>query len=260
MAWIIHGHLLVAVATLIGWEHLDVLWPTPILPQGFPVGSEQRTEGLLTLGDPGRPARMASPDSLVGDWHKWLKLDQRQDSAECLSIPKEVRDQLVRDGAKRPDAGGAVHYWVQVRTRRRFGPAQCGSEGGLRINETYVAFDKLRPVSCNRDVFVAHGFVCPGERHAAIRQSQTVADIADYYPEAARLAEAEGKAKVRIERDATGSPTGCRVLASSGVSDLDRQTCKLVGTDPFFTPPPEKPGSPPDTTPITQTVTWRLED
>jgi len=60
-----------------------------------------------------------------------------------------------------------------------------------------------------------------------------------------------------VDRDATGSPTACHVVTSSGNDLLDRQTCKLVGTDPGFTSEPA--GRQGDRfAALTQTVVWRL--
>ena len=93
-----------------------------------------------------------------------------------------------------------------------------------------------------------------------MRQSETVVEIADYYPQAAAEAGAVGRTQVRVERDATGSPVACTVLVSSGSEDLDRQTCKLIGTDPYFTRVPAGPGPRDFTRPLTQSIEWRLAE
>ena len=231
-----------------------------MLPDGIPVGGHRQVEGLLTVGDPGRPPRLASPEALLEDWRQWVSLDQRQDSSECLPMPEDIRKRLIENGRARADAAGAVRYWVKLKLHRRIGPAQCSQDGGLQINLALARIESIKPIPCSRDVFVAHGFLCPGERRSRMRESETVVDIADYYPQAAAAANAEGRAQVRVERDETGSPIGCTVLASSGNGDLDRQTCKLIGTDPYFTRVPPGPGPIDFTQPVTQTVTWRLED
>ena len=260
LGWIVNGHLLLGIATLIGWEHLDLLWPTSLLPDGIPVGESRAVEGLLTIGGPGRPPRLASPEALREDWRQWISLDQRRDSSECLPINEQVRNRLMENGIARPDAGGAVRYWVKLRLHRRLGPAKCSPDGGLQIDHALARIESIRPVPCSRDAFVAHGFLCPGERRAPMRQSETVVNIADYYPEAAAEARAVGRSRVRVERDATGSPVGCTVLVSSGSDDLDRQSCKLVGTDPFFTRMPAEPRPRDLTRPLTQSIEWRLAE
>ena len=254
------GWIGLGLATLIGWEHLDVLWPTPLLPDGIPLGGDRQVEGLLTLGDPGRPPRLASPEALREDWRQWITLDQRQDSSECLLMAEQVRNRLIENGAARRDAGGAVQYWVKLRLHRRLGPSQCSADGGLKINQVLAEIQSIKPVPCSRDAFVAHGFLCPGERPSPMRQSETVVEIADYYPLAAAEAGAVGRTRVRVERDATGSPVACTILVSSGSDDLDRQTCKLVGTDPFFTRVPAAPGRRDFTAPLTQSIEWRLAE
>lgn len=258
--WIASGHFLFAVATLIGWEHLDVLWPTTLLPDGIPIGDGREVEGLLTLGDPGRPPRLASAESLREDWRHWIRLNQRQDSSECLPVPPQIRDQLIERGTARRDAGGAVQYWVKLRLDRRLGPAQCSTDGGLKVDQVLADVISIKRVPCSRDAFVAHGFLCPGERRSPMRQSETVVDVADYYPPAAATAGKVGRVQVRVERDASGSPVACTVLVSSGSDDLDRQTCKLIGTDPYFTYPSAQAGPGDLNSPITQSIDWRLAD
>lgn len=246
------------IAAVIGLEHVDALWPTSLLPNGIPIGEGRQVEGLLTLGDSGRPPRLALPEALRADWELWVGFDQRQDSSECLPMPEDVRKQLVERGHKRRDAGGAVQYWVTLKVDRRFGPARCSPDGGLQVNRSLAGIEAIKPVPCNRDVFVAHGFQCPGERRARLRQSETVVDIADYYPDLAARSGAQGTSRVRVERDETGSPVACAVLASSGSDSLDRQTCKLVGTDPYFTRVPSGPND--IANPLTQSITWRLAE
>jgi TonB family protein len=254
----VRANLFVALATFIGWEHLDVIWPTQLLPEGIPIGADREMEGLLTLGDPGALPSLATPEGLRDDWRNWISLDQRQDSSKCLPIAKQLRDQLVANGRPRRDAGGAVQYWVKLRLQKRLGPSFCNPDGGLEINQALAGIDSIRPVPCSRDVFVAHGFLCPGERRSPNRESQTMVDTADYYPQAAASAGTVGNVHVRVERDATGSPISCRILASSGSDDLDRQTCKLIGTDPYFTREGAGSKGRDITVPLQQRVTWQL--
>ncbi len=260
LAWATYGHIAFGIAAIIGWEHLDLLWPTAIWPDGMPVGAERRVSGLLRIGDRRRPAMLASSADLIEDWRTWVRGDVRQHTAECLAIPEPLRAKLLRGAKPRAGSAGFVQYWVDVRVRDRLGPARCGQEGGLQIVHALEKVEAVRPVSCSRDVFVAHGLVCPGERRSALRQSETLSEDRDYYPSESERREQEGKVTVRVERDETGSPVQCTLLQSSGHHELDRQTCKLVGIDPNFTFVRTE-GSPDELSrPIIQTIVWRLPE
>lgn len=259
-AWLTYGHLAFAVVALIGWEHLDLIWPRALLPEGLSIGGEQRMSGLLMVGDRGQPARLASSADLMADWHHWVTYDERTDSSQCLTIAEKTRRQLVEGGTPSVGSAGTIQYWVDIKASRRLGPAQCEQQGGLAVARGLDAIEAIEPVRCSRDVFVAHGFVCPGERRSRARNSETFQDGSDYYPYAALLADAEGRTEVRVERDRTGSPINCTVLQSSGHTALDRQTCKLVGTDPAFTNVPTGFGATDLSRPITQKVRWQLPE
>ena len=257
--WFTLAHLASLVAVLIGWEHLDVVWPTSLLPDGLTLGASRRVAGLLTIGDPGRPARFETSGDLVDDWRQWIRDDRRQETSECLRVPDALRARLAAGRRPRPGDAGQLRYWVEMDASTRLGPAMCGQAGGLQITQALDRIATLRPVSCSRDVFVAHGFACPLDRRTAPRTSETFLDQSDYYPRKALVANRRGKVRVVVDRDATGSPTACHVVTSSGNDLLDRQTCKLVGTDPGFTSEPA--GRQGDRfAPLTQTVVWRLPD
>ena len=255
--WLTLFHIGPFAAVLIGWEHLDVLWPTSVFPDGLTLGASRRVAGLLTIGDPGRPARFETSADLSADWRHWVRDDERQDSSTCIAVPSALRRRLVAAGRPRLGAAGQVQYWVEMDVSSRLGPAMCGSASGVQIMRGLDRIATAQPVPCSRDVFVAHAFRCPIDRRSIVRASETFIDQSDYYPEAARTAGKYGRVKVRVDRDDTGSPLACGVLVSSGSEDLDRQTCKLVGTDPGFTDAAkERRGE--LATSITQTVNWRL--
>lgn len=260
LAWVTYGHIAFGIAAIIGWEHLDVLWPRWIWPNGVQVGPEQHITGLLTVGDHGRPAMLTSSAGLLDDWRFWIRHDMRQESAACIGISAALRAKLLRGAMPRPGSAGLVQYWVDAKARDRLGPARCGDDGGLAIVNTLEAIEELKPVPCSRDVFVAHGFICPGERREPRLQSETFADVSDYYPWDGLRGEMEGTAAVRIERDETGSPVDCRVLQSSGHEILDQQTCKLVGVDPAFTYANRAGPGADLAAPIIQRITWRLPE
>jgi TonB family protein len=59
---------------------------------------------------------------------------------------------------------------------------------------------------------------------------------ADDYPVEARKAGAEGMVRFEVDVDATGKPTACRIVKSSGSAPLDEATCKIVMANAHFTP------------------------
>jgi TonB family protein len=258
MGWILHGHLLFAIAALVGWEHLDLFWPRKVLPDGLPLGGARQSAGLLIVGDLGRPVRVAASPELIRDWRHWLQADERVDSSECLAVPEPLHRRLLAQAQPRAGSGGISYFWAEMDTGRRLGPARCGGSGGLEIAHALQRLRAIRPVPCSRDVFVAHGLLCPGERRSRTLQSETLEDQAAYYPPEAAKTGKEGTVRVRVERDQTGSPIDCTVVRSSGVHDLDRQTCKLVGTDPAFTAPPQAGTDRTLDSPIEQNVKWVL--
>jgi periplasmic protein TonB len=77
------------------------------------------------------------------------------------------------------------------------------------------------------------------------------------YPESALRSSAEGTTTVRLSIGTSGRVTGCDVVSSSGHSDLDNATCRILSSRARFTPARNSDGSPTNDT-YTQRVTWRL--
>lgn len=79
------------------------------------------------------------------------------------------------------------------------------------------------------------------------------------YPIAAVRAHEQGTVQFRISVGADGSPTLCRVIASSGSATLDETTCRLLMERARFEPARDAKGKPvPDT--VTARIVWRLPD
>lgn len=66
----------------------------------------------------------------------------------------------------------------------------------------------------------------------------------DDYPARAYREKAEGTTGFTVSYDAKGKPTGCQVTASSGSSDLDDATCKVVMRNARFVPGQDAEGNP----------------
>jgi len=64
------------------------------------------------------------------------------------------------------------------------------------------------------------------------------------YPPAARRARLEGSVTVRFTVDATGRPRGCAVTRSSGSTDLDTTTCRLIEARFRYAPARDASGRP----------------
>jgi protein TonB len=79
----------------------------------------------------------------------------------------------------------------------------------------------------------------------------------DDYPESAIRNNEEGSTTVRLSIGTNGRVTGCDVISSSGHSDLDSVTCRILSSRARFTPARDSNGNPTSDT-FTQRVTWRL--
>ena len=64
--------------------------------------------------------------------------------------------------------------------------------------------------------------------HAALPRPIAYYISPDDYPAAAWPSKAEGKVEFRLGIDALGRVTDCEILASSGSSVLDRETCQIL--------------------------------
>lgn len=132
LAWLTYGHLAFGIAALIGWEHLDVFWPSWLWPDGVSVGGERRMAGLLTVGDPGRPASLTTSRALLSDWRAWIEEDLRPNSSECLALPQTARSKLQAGAEPRAGTAGMVQYWVRSEPAVGWVPPGVGKLAGYR--------------------------------------------------------------------------------------------------------------------------------
>lgn len=65
----------------------------------------------------------------------------------------------------------------------------------------------------------------------------------DDYPPAARRAKQEGTTRYELDVDASGEPTACRIIKSSGHQALDDRTCELVLKRARFNPARDDAGN-----------------
>lgn len=66
----------------------------------------------------------------------------------------------------------------------------------------------------------------------------------DDYPAAARRADQQGTVTFRLEIDTKGLPANCSIVASSGSSELDQETCALMLRRARFSPALDAAGKP----------------
>ncbi len=79
-----------------------------------------------------------------------------------------------------------------------------------------------------------------------------------YYPEGARRRGEQGVTKVRLDVDASGRPTMCRVVRSSGSGELDASACELIHAQMHYTPGFDAAGAPQRSVHF-QSVRWQLK-
>jgi TonB family protein len=91
-------------------------------------------------------------------------------------------------------------------------------------------------------------FVRGGPLAFALYQNMTTND----YPMAAVSRQESGTTTYAVNVSATGRPTACRVIESSGSEALDRCTCELVMTRGAYIPAADGPGI------AYGRITWRL--
>jgi TonB family protein len=82
--------------------------------------------------------------------------------------------------------------------------------------------------------------------------------MSDFYPDYALQREQQGAVRVSVTYVPNGRSISCTVLQSSGSSALDRQTCRLVGNHPMFTPPAANIDPQQREVTISQGVRWAL--
>ncbi len=78
------------------------------------------------------------------------------------------------------------------------------------------------------------------------------------YPDAAIRNNEEGRTTVRLTVGTNGRVTNCDVVSSSGHSDLDRTTCRVLSSRARFTPAKLSNGQPTTDT-VTASIVWRLQ-
>ena len=70
--------------------------------------------------------------------------------------------------------------------------------------------------------------------------------------------EREGTTGFRVTIGSDGRVTGCTVTSSSGHSDLDAETCKLISRRARFKPALDRDGNP-TTDSYSNRITWRID-
>jgi len=81
----------------------------------------------------------------------------------------------------------------------------------------------------------------------------------DDYPPSALRNEEQGTVRVRLTVDASGRVTGCSVTASSGSSQLDQTTCRLLQRRARFTPARDNTGQPIGDTVNSPPIRWQIQ-
>jgi protein TonB len=80
----------------------------------------------------------------------------------------------------------------------------------------------------------------------------------DDYPDSAIRNNEEGRVTVSLSIGTDGRVNGCSVVSSSGHSDLDNTTCRILTSRARFTPAKLSNGQPTTDT-FTQSIVWRLQ-
>lgn len=254
--WLAQFHAVAILLLGVGWRYSAFLWPTWLLPIGVPIGGAHVAQGLLVLDRGGQLVRFTESGDLAAGWRNWITADERPDPGECLAVTPSVQRRLAGITAANAKSPRPTQFWVTVDLGQRFGPDQCGESDALRALDGLSRIKGIAPVPCSRQLFVANNFTCPSIGRPATADVPLIDDLGDYYPQDALRAGEEGRVVVGVERDQTGSPIKCIVLSSSGHASLDRQTCKLIGIDPNFTP--HGPNGPGASGPIIQSVVWKI--
>lgn len=80
-----------------------------------------------------------------------------------------------------------------------------------------------------------------------------------YYPQTAIQKRQEGRTTIAWTIDATGKTRDCRIVASSGVRELDLTTCAVILQKARYTPALDKAGRPMESFQV-QAIRWSLDD
>src|SRR5688500_16275429 len=81
----------------------------------------------------------------------------------------------------------------------------------------------------------------------------------DDYPPSALRNEEQGTVRVRLSIDASGRVTNCSVTSSSGSSQLDSTTCRLLQRRARFTPARDNTGQPIADTVTSPPIRWQIQ-
>ncbi len=81
----------------------------------------------------------------------------------------------------------------------------------------------------------------------------------DDYPPSALRNEEQGTVRVRLNVDTSGRVTGCSVSQSSGSSQLDQTTCRLLQRRARFTPARDNQGQPIADTVTSPPIRWQIQ-
>jgi TonB family protein len=87
---------------------------------------------------------------------------------------------------------------------------------------------------------------------------RTIFSVDDYPPQAMQNGW-QGDVVPELRVDATGHPTSCRVVQSSGYPILDTKTCEILLTRARFLPAKDGNGNPVEDTVRFPPVTWRIQ-
>jgi protein TonB len=112
-------------------------------------------------------------------------------------------------------------------------------EGPIRVEVTPPLPVKFEPARAKGDV---RSLITPND-----------------YPEAARRREETGAVRVKLEIGASGSVTGCSVIASSGSALLDLTTCKVLKSRARFAPARDSSGQAVNDSYVTPRIVWTIE-
>jgi len=130
----------------------------------------------------------------------------------------------------------------------------------LSLPGSAAAVDALRV--CNEDLLQSWG-IDVAARRALTRQPDRspnfrAHDSSDYPSEAIRAGE-QGEVVIRVDVDARGRSTACRVLASSGSTALDERSCQVSMRRGRFIPALDANGQP-VAAPWIYTIRWMLPE